>query len=252
MMLAVLLGGSFCSLAAGQDGMRAFVGGTIVTVSGDTVENGVLLLRGGKIANLGPLDRVRVPAGVPVDDVSGLVIIPGLVDTHSHIGQVQGGDRSAPIQPDVRVMDSINVRDASIQRAQAGGITTVNIMSGSGHLMSGQTLYLKLRDGDVIDDLFLFTPDGRIAGGMKMANGTNSRRDPPFPGTRAKSAALVREQFIKAQEYRDKIARAGEDPEKTPDRDLAMEALVEVLEGKRVVHHHTHRHDDVLTIFRLQ
>ncbi len=251
-LVAALLAGLFSSLALGQEGMRAFVGGRIVTVSGDVVENGVLLLRGNKIANVGPLDRVRVPAGVSVEDVSGKVIIPGLVDTHRHIGQVEGGDRSAPIQPDVRVMDSINVRHPSFQRAQAGGITTANIMPGSGHLMSGQTLYLKLRDGDVIDDLFLFTPDGGIAGGMKMANGTNSRRDPPFPGTRAKSAALVREQFIKAQEYRDKIARAGEDPEKMPDRDLAMEALVEVLEGKRVVHHHTHRHDDVLTIFRLR
>ncbi len=250
--VGALLAGLFSSIALGQEGMRAFVGGRIITVSGEVVENGVLLLRGNKIANVGPLDRVLVPAGVPVEDVSGKVIIPGLVDTHSHIGQVEGGDRSAPIQPDVRVMDSINVRHPSFQRAQAGGITTANIMPGSGHLMSGQTLYLKLRDGDVIDDLLLFTPDGRIAGGMKMANGTNSRRDPPFPGTRAKSAALVREQFIKAQEYRDKIARAGEDPEKMPDRDLAMEALVEVLEGKRIVHHHTHRHDDVLTIFRLR
>lgn len=250
--VGAMLAGLVSSVALGQEGMRAFVGGQILTVSGEVIENGVLLLRGTKIANVGPMDRVRIPAGIPVEDVSGKVLMPGLVDTHSHIGQVEGADRSAPIQPDVRVMDSINVRHPSLQRARAGGITTVNIMPGSGHLMSGQTLYVKLRDGEAIEDLFLFTPDGRIAGGMKMANGTNSRRDPPFPGTRAKSAALVREQFIKAQEYRDQIARAGEDSEKMPDRDLALEALVEVLEGKRVVHYHTHRHDDVLTIFRLQ
>jgi imidazolonepropionase-like amidohydrolase len=85
-----------------------------------------------------------------------------------------------------------------------------------------------------------------------MANGTNSRRDPPFPGTRAKSAALVREKFVAAQDYRDKIARAKGDPEKLPARDLALEMLVEVLEGQRVVHHHTHRHDDILTVLRLQ
>jgi imidazolonepropionase-like amidohydrolase len=85
-----------------------------------------------------------------------------------------------------------------------------------------------------------------------MANGTNSRRDPPFPGTRGKSAALVREKFVAAQEYRDKIARAKGDPEKLQARDLALEILVEVLDGKRVVHHHTHRHDDILTVLRLQ
>ncbi len=139
----------------------------------------------------------------------------------------------------------------AIQKAQAGGITTANVMPGSGHLLSGQTLYLKLRDGSTIDDLLIRDGQGTIAGGLKMANGTNSRRAPPFPGTRAKSAALVREQYVKAQEYREKIRRANGDREKMPERDLRMESLVEVLEGKRTVHHHTHRHDDVLTAIRL-
>ena len=72
-----------------------------------------------------------------------------------------------------------------------------------------------------------------------------------FPGTRAKSAALVRDQFIKAQEYRSKIAKAAGDPTKMPPRDLVLEALVEVLDGKRTVHFHTHRADDVMTAIRL-
>ena len=182
---------------------------------------------------------------------AGWVIMPGLVDTHSHIAGPRGADRSAPIQPDARVLDSLNMRDARVQKAQAGGITTANIMPGSGHLMSGQTLYLKLREGRIIDDFLIRREDGSIASGMKMANGTNSRRDPPFPGTRAKSAALVREQYVKAQEYREKIRRADGDPEKMPPRDLRMEALVEILEGKRMVHHHTHRYDDILTVLRL-
>ncbi|HIL72508.1 MAG TPA: amidohydrolase, partial [Verrucomicrobia bacterium] len=84
-------------------------------------------------------------------------------------------------------------------------------------------------------------------------NATNSRKAPPFPGTRAKSASLVRQQYIKAREYKAKLLAAAEDPKKkAPDRDLGMEALVEVLEGKRVVHHHTHRHDDILTVLRLK
>ncbi len=85
---------------------------------------------------------------------------------------------------------------------------------------------------------------------MKMANGTNSQRDPPFPGTRGKSAALVREQFVAAQEYRRQAGRGGR-REKRPARDLGMEALLEVLDGKRIVHHHTHRHDDIITVLRL-
>jgi imidazolonepropionase-like amidohydrolase len=124
-------------------------------------------------------------------------------------------------------------------------------MPGSGHLLSGQTLYLKLRDGNIIDDLLIRDAQGNVAGGMKMANGTNSRRPGPFPGTRAKSAALVREQYVKAQEYREKFRRANGDREKMPERDLGLEALLEVLDGKRIVHHHTHRHDDILTAIRL-
>jgi imidazolonepropionase-like amidohydrolase len=148
-------------------------------------------------------------------------------------------------------MDSLNARDTGLQRVQAGGITTVNVMPGSGHLLSGQTLYLKLRDGKTIDDLLIRDAQGNIAGGIKMANGTNSIRAAPFPGTRAKSAALVRAQIVKAQEYRDKVRRANGDREKLPARDLAMEALVEVLDGKRIVHYHTHRHDDILTVLRV-
>ena len=122
-------------------------------------------------------------------------------------------------------------------------------MSGSGHLLSGQTVYLKLRDGSTIDQLAIYRPDGQVAGGMKMANGTNSRRPPPFPSTRARSAALVREQFLKAQDYRRRTQQA-ESEDQRPARDLRMEGLLEVLDGTRVVHHHTHRHDDVLTVLR--
>ena len=228
----------------------ALIGARLLPVSGPPIEHGVLVVADGLIAHIGALDTTPVPAGAVVRDLTGKVIIPGLVDTHSHIVAVEGGDRSAPLQPEVRVLDALDVRDPSLQHARAGGITTVNVMPGSGHLLSGQTLYLKLRRGNTVEDLALRNADGSIAGGIKMANGTNSRRDPPFPGTRAKSAALVRERFLAAQEYQRK--RADPDPEKRPERDLGMEALVEALEGKRVVHHHTHRHDDVLTVLRLR
>jgi len=238
--------------SAGHAETRAFTGATIMPVSGDPVENGVLVVVDGKIRAVGADGDVRIPRNAEVIDVSGKVIIPGLVDSHSHIGEPAGADRSAPIQPEARVLDSINVRDAGFRRALAGGITTVNLMSGSGHLMSGQTIYVKLRQGNTIEAIAYKRDDGRVAGGMKMANGTNSRRDPPFPGTRAKSAALVRQEFVAATEYMNKIEQAGGDADEMPDRDLAMEALVEVLKGERVVHHHTHRHDDILTVLRMQ
>ncbi|MFM8617769.1 MAG: amidohydrolase family protein [Opitutaceae bacterium] len=239
--------------AVAQDKPLVFTGARIIPVAGQPLENGVLVVQGGRIVAVGPAASTAIPAGADVRDARGKVIMPGLVDSHSHIGGASGADGASPVQPDVRVLDAIDVRHASIQKAQAGGITTVNVMPGSGHLISGQTLYLKLRDGRVIDDLLIRLPDGTIAGGLKMANGTNSIRTPggPFPGSRAKSAALVREQFVKAQEYKARRERAGNDPEKLPARDLALEMLVEVLEGRRIVQHHTHRHDDILTVLRL-
>ncbi|GAB4108800.1 MAG: amidohydrolase family protein [Acidobacteriota bacterium] len=238
--------------AQAAETVRAFVGARILPISGPPIEDGVLLVQDTRIIAVGPRHAVTIPPEATVTDCSGRVIMPGLVDTHSHIGQVEGADSSAPIQPEVRVLDALNVRDARIQKAQAGGITTVNVMPGSGHLLSGQTLYLKLRDAGATEDLLIRNPDGSIAGGMKMANGTNSRRAKPFPGTRAKSASLVREQYVKAQHYQRRLEAGAADPDKAPERDLAMEALVEVLSGKRAVHHHTHRFDDILTVLRLQ
>ncbi|MBM3977907.1 MAG: amidohydrolase family protein [Planctomycetes bacterium] len=232
--------------------VHAFVGARILPVSGPPLENGVLVVRGARIAAIGSRDAVAVPAGALVHDATGKWLIPGLVDTHSHIGEASGADSSAPIQPDARILDSFDVRASSLQRAQAGGITTANVMPGSGHLLGGQTLYFKLKDANSVDELAIRWPDGAVAGGMKMANGTNPRGEPPFPGTRAKAAALVREKFFAAREYERKLAEAGDDASKRPARDLGMEALLEVLQGKRVVHHHTHRHDDVLTVLRLQ
>jgi imidazolonepropionase-like amidohydrolase len=232
--------------------VRAFVGAAIIPIAGAPIPQGALVVRDGLIAAVGPVSEVVVPADAEVIDVTGKVLMPGLVDTHSHVGGGWGADGSAPIQPSVRTLDAIDARDPGFQRARAGGLTLLNVMPGSGHLMSGQTTYLKLRPARTIDDLLVRTGDGRIAGGMKMANGTNPRGEPPFPGTRGKAAAQVREQFVKAQEYRRKIEAAAGDAEEMPERDLALEALVEVLDGERVVHHHTHRHDDILTVLRLR
>jgi len=234
----------------GQEKPVVFTGARILPISGPPIEEGVLIIQGGKIVSVGPLEGANIPPDATRHEVSG-VIMPGLIDTHSHIGGPSGGDASQPIQPECRVLDSINVLDPSIQKAQAGGITTVNVMPGSGHLSSGQTVYIKLRDAESIEDLLIRDENGQGLGGLKMANGTNSQRKPPFPGTRGKSAALVRQAYIDAIEYRNKIRAAGDDVSKRPARNLRLEALVEVLDGRRVVHHHTHRADDIVTVLRL-
>ena len=248
---------------AAQDEPHVFRGATVLPIAGPPIESGVLVVQGGKVTDVGGPDT-RAPRGAVEHDLSGKVLMPGLVDTHSHVGSVSGGDRSSPLHPEVRNLDSIDVAADSVWRARAGGITTLNMMSGSGHLMSGQTAYVKLRDGarTIEDWLYCDDPLTGICGGMKMANGTNSIGSPPFPGTRSKSAALVRNLYHEAIAYVEKMAEAeaedgdgddeDEDGNAPAKRDLRMEALAEVLAGDRIVQHHTHRHNDIATVLRLK
>lgn len=225
-----------------QDTPVAIRGARIIPITGPEIENGVLVVHRGKITAVGG-PGTAIPRGAAVVDARGKVMMPGLVDTHSHIGGGDGGDASAAMHPDVRILDAIDPRSDTFRKARTGGITTVNVMPGSGHLLSGQTVYLKLRDADrVVDMLPNRTMDG-IYGGLKMANGTNSLRGTgPFPGTRGRQTAMMRSLFIRAQEYQAKESKP---------RDLQLEAMVEVLEGKRIVHFHTHTHFDILTVLRL-
>lgn len=251
----LMLACSWSIRAVAQETPLAITNAHLITVAGPEIERGTLVVHQGVITSVGPSDRVVIPTGATVIDAAGKVVMPGIVDTHIHIGGIGGADGSGTIQPEVRVFDSINPLDSGFRRAVAGGLTTINIMPGSGHLLSGQTIYVKLRGGKTVEELWIRpkdAPDAPPMGGIKMANGTNSLRDPPFSGTRGKSAAMVRERYIKAQEYGTKKDRAGADAEKQPDRDLANEALLEVLAGTRIVQHHTHRADDIMTVLRLQ
>ncbi|MEO8769719.1 MAG: amidohydrolase family protein [Ferruginibacter sp.] len=233
-----------------QEKPIAFKGALIYPITGAPIQNAVIVIQKGKIISVGG-PQTSIPADADIRDVTGKIIMPGLIDTHSHLGGPDGGDASSPLSPDTRVLDAVNPTSDGFKKALAGGITTINIMPGSGLLMSGQTIYVKMREGKKIEDL-LITNEKGVYGGLKMANGTNPMRGiPGYPGTRAKSAALDRELFTKAVEYKKKMDKAGKDSSKMPERDLRMEPLVEVLNGQRIVHFHTHRANDVLTVIRL-
>src|SRR5262249_47560579 len=202
-----------------------------------------------------------------VIDASGKTIIPGLVDTHSHVGiypkpavpaHSDGNEGSGAVQSGLRAIDAIWPDDPGIRMAVAGGVTTANIMPGSGNVIGGQTLYAKWR-GKSVEAMRI--ADAPILGGLKMANGENPKnfnftRGKMPPATRMKLAAMQREQFVKAQEYKKKwdayrkAAAAGKDAP-PPDTDVGMETLVEVLDRKRPVHSHSHGVDDLMTAVRL-
>ena len=243
------------AMTASASDVVVFRGATVLPISGPSIENGIVVARDGRIVAVGASGDVPVPDDADrVLDLEGRVVMPGLVDTHSHLGGVSGGDRSAALHPGVRALDGVDVQDESFWRARSGGLTTVNVMPGSGHLMSGQTVYLKLRKDPVrIEDwLFCDDPIDGICGSMKMANGTNSMRGAPFPGTRAKSAAMVRELFVQAGDYAARLAVASDGTGNAPKRDLGLEGVADVIAGTRRVQFHTHRHDDIATVLRLR
>ena len=129
----------------GQETPIAYTGAYIYTINGDPIENGTLIVKNGKILAVG--NNLKIPSNAVVKDVKGKVIMPGLVDTHSHLGNGSGGDRSNALHPDVRLLDALNPMATDLMKARAGGLTTINIMPGSGHLMSGQTVYIKSKKG---------------------------------------------------------------------------------------------------------
>ncbi len=245
----------------------ALKGGRILTAAGPIYDPGVLVVSDGKIVEVGPVGKTTVPKGAHIVDAAGKVIIPGLVDSHSHLGvysrpaveaNSDGNEMTGPVQGIVRALDALNPYDPGIRMANAGGVTAANIMPGSGNVIGGQTIYVKLR-GYTPEQMWIESPD--VLGGLKMANGENPKRayggKAKAPGTRMKVAALQRGEFLAAKNYlakwdayRKKLA-AGEKAS-APDVDLAMEPLVEVLQHKRTVHFHTHRADDILTVLRLK
>ncbi|QVL31399.1 amidohydrolase family protein [Telmatocola sphagniphila] len=243
----------------------AYKAAHILTAAGDPIDKGVLIVQKGKILAVGKAAEVKLPAGTQEVDLGEATLIPGLVDTHSHIGiysrpgvpaNSDGNEMSGPFQPGIRALDAIDPHDPGIRMATAGGVTVANIMPGSGNVIGGQTLYVKLR-GDGVEAMRIASDT--VLGGLKMANGENPKgygRRGQAPFTRMKVASLQRDQFVKAREYqkkwqayKDKVAKG--EKAAAPEVDASMEPLVEVLERKRTVHFHSHRSDDIMTAIRI-
>ena len=271
------------SIDPAEPAVQVYRGATVLTVSHGEINDADFIVHDGKFLAVGKRGEVAVPAGARIHDVSGKVVIPGLVDTHSHIGiyprpaveaHQDGNEMTGAVQAGIRALDAIWPEDPGIRMALTGGVTTANIMPGSGNVIGGQTLYVKLRPGPITH---MMVQPGKPEGGLKMANGENPKRaygakNQP-PGTRMRLAAMQREQFVKAIDYRRKWEAyrktldkakadlpANEKDHKSdtqakeptePERDLALESLVEVLDRKRTVHFHSHRSDDIMTVARL-
>src|SRR5271170_121408 len=233
---------------------------TIMTVSHGTIEHGSILIQNGKITEVG--QSVHAPKDAQVIDGEGKFVIPGIVDCHSHIavdGSVNEG--SISVSSIVNIAEVLNPDDINIYRDLAGGVTTANILHGSANAIGGQTQVIKLRWGQPASKL----PFEGALPGIKFALGENPKRSnfsfpgqaKRYPATRMGVEETIRGAFTEARDYQRKWAdynkrlSAGDKSAIPPRRDLRLEPLVEVLEGKRYVHAHCYREDEILMLLRV-
>ncbi|MCH7596077.1 MAG: amidohydrolase family protein [Planctomycetes bacterium] len=226
-------------------------GDVIHTMAGPPIRNGVVVIQDGKIIAVGPADTVTIPSGFRV--LQAKVVTPGLIDAHSTVGlsgilnQKQDQDqleRSAPIQPELRAIDAYNAHDKLITWVRNFGITTLHTGHAPGELISGQTCIVKTT-GNTIEAAVVVETAMIAATLSERARKTEKGKS---PGTRGKMMALLRAKFIKAREYKKKLATAKED--KKPARDLALEALVRVLDGELPILITAHRAQDIASALR--
>jgi imidazolonepropionase-like amidohydrolase len=226
---------------------------TVITVAGPTRTNTDILVRNGKIAEIGA--RLTAPDGVKVIDATGMFVMPGIIDTHSHFA-ISGGvnEFSLSVVPEVRVRDVINSEDVEIFRAAAGGVTTARLLHGSANVVGGQDAVIKLKYGRPASELLL----ADAPRGVKFALGENVKRtDGRFPNTRLGVEAVLVRSFTEAQAYRkawDEYRRrkaAGDADTVEPRRDLRLEALADILAGDIRVHCHCYRSDEILMLLRV-
>jgi len=231
---------------------------TILTASHGTIERGSILIKDGKIAEVGA--SIKAPKDAQVIDASGLFVMPGIIDCHSHIavdGSVNEG--SISVSSIANIADVLNPDDVDIYRDLAGGVTVANVLHGSANAIGGQTIVIKLRWGQPASKL----PFEGALPGIKFALGENPKRSNSrgraarYPATRMGVEETIRGAFVEARDYKaawdlyNKRTAGGEKNLLPPRRDLRLDPLVEVLEGKRYVHSHCYREDEILMLLRV-
>ena len=233
---------------------------TILTVTKGTIERGSILIKDGKIAEVGP--SVKAPQGATVIDAAGQFVMPGIIDCHSHIA-IEGGvnEASVSVSSIANTLEVLDSDDIDIYRDLAGGVTAANILHGSANAIGGQTVVIKLRWGQPAAKL----PFEGALPGIKFALGENPKRSnfsipgqpKRYPATRMGVEETIRGAFSEARDYKNswdaynKKVAAGDKSALPPRRDLRLEPLVEVLEGKRYVHAHCYREDEILMLLRV-
>jgi imidazolonepropionase-like amidohydrolase len=247
----------------------AIKNGKVLTITQGTIEGGTVLLEGGKIKAVGK--DVTIPSGSEIIDATGKWVTPGLIDSHTHVAIFgepsvestnDGNECTDPITPHIRALDAVNPADPAIPDTLSAGVTAVWTGPGSGNVIGGTGIVIKLH-GKTIDDMLVTT----ARGSMKMALGENPKRvygtQKKFPMTRMGNAAALREALVKAQSYMRKMKKAEDDAAREskekkakiepdyPERDLKMEALWKVLIREYRCRIHCHRADDILTAIRI-
>ena len=237
----------------------ALRGGTVLTVTNGTIPNGTVLIRDGKIAAVGA--SVQIPADAEIVDTTGEFVSPGLIDAHSHIANDAINEGGTTVSSMTGMEDVLDPTDVNIYRDLAGGTTTANVLHGSANPIGGKNQVIKLRWGKTRAEDIKF--EGAMPG-IKFALGENPKdmaigtQPGPrrYPMTRMGVEFVIRDAFTRAKAYqkawqafdRKKAANPGLVP---PRRDLQLEPLVEILEGKRLVHAHCYRADEILMLIRL-
>ncbi len=248
---ALLLALGAATAARGAE-MLAVRGKTVHTVSGASLTDGVVLIRDGKIVEVSPASKIRIPANARVLEAE--VVTPGLIDAHCTIG-VSGLfntphdqdqlDRSEPLQPELRALDAYNPLDRLVAWVRSFGVTTVHTGHAPGELLSGQTAVMKTR-GTTAEEAVVRNPAA-----VSVTLGPDGLRagDKP-PGTRGKAVAMLRAELVKAREYAEKRKSAPQD--KRPGRDLGLDTLVDVLDRKLPFLITANRAQDIAGALRLR
>lgn len=252
--LSGLLAGSLAAVSAEET--IVIRNAKILTVTKGTFD-GAIVIRDGKIVEAGP--AVTAPPSARVIDAGGQYVMPGIIDCHSHIATEAVNEGSVSVSSMTGIEDTVNPEDIGIYRALAGGVTTANILHGSANAIGGKNVVIKMRWGKNATEILL---DG-AAPGIKFALGENPKRrggglgaQLRYPATRMGVEDVIREAFTDAKTYKaiwdGYKARAAKGERLIPPRrDLRLEPLVEVLEGKRFVHAHCYRADEILMLLRV-